>query len=452
MRLEIPRGRVYESHEGQHDFHDDVLKVRHRGLIGGTGSGKTDAGAVETIVWVLEYPGSIGAIFEPSYPMVKRILIPKFEELLGGRIENSPLVHSFHKGDMLVTWKRPPGHDGPLSQTWLGSLDDPESAEGQNLDFIWVDEPRLIRHLDVAFDVALRRLRGSSYGRAQGYPAGSWWTTTPDFPGSVLHTFFEHAEDKNPNSQVYRMSLLDNRDNLPQAYVEEILARFTGGAYDRFVLGLFAAVEAGALKFDYSVHVIHEKEIDGEIWFVNEADKPIVPLIAIRKMSYGHDFGWTAPAAQIAIGWDGDGRALALDELYKAQATEQELIDNALELEEEYGQGNWWCDPSEPRTIRKLRLGGLRNRARPYKGKREDGLTDLGSRFQPAGDGLCRLYIHRRCVNTISELQEYDPKKKERDHGVDGLRYGVMGEKKERRDITADRDRSRARTTRTRRR
>lgn len=58
------------------------------------------------------------------------------------------------------------------------------------------------------------------------------------------------------------------------------------------------------------------------------------------------------------------------------------------------------------------------------KSKREDGIRDIGSRLQLSGDRY-RLYIHRRCVNLTSELQSYDPSKKERDHAVDALRYAL---------------------------
>jgi hypothetical protein len=57
--------------------------------------------------------------------------------------------------------------------------------------------------------------------------------------------------------------------------------------------------------------------------------------------------------------------------------------------------------------------------------KREDGLRDLGSRFVKAGDGRPRFFISSRCVNAISELLEYKVEVKERDHTVDGIRYGI---------------------------
>ena len=39
--------------------------------------------------------------------------------------------------------------------------------------------------------------------------------------------------------------------------------------------------------------------------------------------------------------------------------------------------------------------------------------------------GCPRFYISSRCVNAISELLEYNVDVKERDHTVDGIRYGI---------------------------
>ena len=42
-----------------------------------------------------------------------------------------------------------------------------------------------------------------------------------------------------------------------------------------------------------------------------------------------------------------------------------------------------------------------------------------------SGDGRPRFYISSRCVNAISELLKYSVEVKERDHAVDGIRYGI---------------------------
>jgi len=384
----------YFPHEAQLPFHNDRYKVLHRAIIAGTGSGKTEAGVFEDISWCIDNPGIVGYVFEPSYPMVKRILIPKLEKFLGVPLETSPLIRNFNKSDLKLDWI----NDSTL---WLGSLDNAESVEGSNVDFAHVDEARLVPDLETAIKVLQRRLRGSG----GGHPIGAWWTTTPDSPGSVLHKFLEDPKTRNIKSRIYRMSIFDNKDHLPEQYVREVVAAHTGGLAERFVYGRFAAVAEGALGFDSTKHVVD-----------------VVERARISRWVYGVDFGWTNPAAILAVGLDGDGRAYVVDEFYKSMATDEELISAAKEFAASYGAGPLLCDPSEPQTIEKIRRAGLR--AEGAKSKRDDGVRDIGSRLQLHGDRY-RLYVHHRCVNLISELQSYDPTKKERDHAVDALRYAL---------------------------
>ena len=318
----------YFPHKGQEPFHNDRYKILHRAIIAGTGSGKTEAGVFEDISWCIENPGIIGYAFEPNYPMVKRNLIPKIEKFLGTPIESSPLIKKFNQTDLRIEFIDELNN----STLWLGSLDNAESIEGSSIDFIHVDEARLVPDLETAIKVIQRRLRGSG----GGHPIGAWWTTTPDYPGSVLHKFLENPETRNQLSKIYRMSLFDNRENLPTEYVKQVVQAHTGGFAERFIYGRFAAMAEGAFGFDSSKHVI------------DSFDRSI-----IRNWVYGVDFGWTNPAAIIVIGIDGDGRAYAVDEFYKNMATDEELISAAKEYTQTYGQVPSYATPRSRRPSRK---------------------------------------------------------------------------------------------------
>jgi len=112
-----------------------------------------------------------------------------------------------------------------------------------------------------------------------------------------------------------------------------------------------------------------------------------------------------------------------LDEFYGARTSDETLIEEALNMQSQWGEGEFICDPSEPQTIDKMVKAGLN--ARGNKAKRDDGIREIGSRLKKVGDGRRRLYVSSRCVNLISEMQVYDAKKKENDHAVDGTRYGL---------------------------
>ena len=268
-----------------------------RACLCGTGSGKTKVGCYEDLAWALLYPGSVGYIFEPSYPMIKRILFPTLEskDLLGCSFpfEQNPYVAEFNRGDMRLTfWNG--------SQWWFVSLDDPERAEGPNVDYIHIDEARLVRHLDTAWLTSVRRLRKSGRCSVPVKPS-IWLTTTTDNPGSDLFNITENPKSASPEMKVYRWSIFDNL-TLPKEYIAEILRTHTGGLAERFVYGRFANVGAGSFPFDTSVHVRE------------------CPDIKSLKIRYGVDFGWTNPSAIMVDGFDGDGRLWVLDEFYKTQS------------------------------------------------------------------------------------------------------------------------------------
>jgi len=391
QRVQIP----YSPHDGQKPFHQARYKTKFRLISGGTGSGKTLGGVFEDLSWLIENPGCTVQIFEPTIPMVKKILIPTLERLLSCPITSNPLVTDFNQTDKHIQFVKG-GH------LWFGSLEEPENAEGENLDFAHVDEARLVPHFDIAWPSIQRRIRGSVPNK---YPTGAIVTTTPDMPGSAIHNFFENPKTKNPDAEVYRFSIDANAANLPAGYIENMKRIHTGSYAERFIFGRFAAVGMGCFPFDVTVHV------------------PDVLPTQFSFVRYGLDFGWTNPSALVAIGFDSDGRAYAIDEFYETQTTIDALVNEYRRMRELYGAGPLFCDPTELQTIQTIHSMGVD--ARKYEYKRADGIRELGSRFKVLGDGKPRLFIGRQCVNLISELMEYKEEVKENDHAVDALRYAM---------------------------
>jgi len=249
----MPKVRIdYYPHDAQLPFHNDRYKVKFRGLIAGTGSGKTKAGGKEALDWSWENPGSVGLIAAPAFRKFREVIIPTFEDLLNANIGNTPFFTRFNRAEMSLDVFND-------SKIWMIGLDKAEAAEGMNIDWAWIDEGRLVPKFGEAWDSILRRLRGSGQSeplddKVPKKAVGAWVTTTPDHPGSALHSFFE-GKDRDPEAKVYRMSMDDNRGNLSEAYIEGMKRTHSGGFYDRFILGRFAAIASGAFEFDYAVHV-----------------------------------------------------------------------------------------------------------------------------------------------------------------------------------------------------
>ena len=428
MENELVLRPDYDPFLQQVAFHEDRYTVKHRLVSAATGGGKTKCGFAEVLYWTLECPGSTGLIMYPTFRMLRNILLAQtIPETLGMELANYPLVQDFNKMEFMVNWKAVEGEDIGTKWILLG-LDEPEIAEGMSVDWAWVDEFRLIggsgpsavMKQQTVKETIIRRLRGSVYGRKRNYPVGFWVTTTPDEPGSPLHKAFEDPKTKFENCKVYRWGI-DANIKLSEDWRKEVKASHVPGTglYNRFVLGLFAMVGIGSYAFDGSIHIFDQYP----------------PRTQIVDVQYGVDWGWTNPSVVLAIGFDYDGRALILEEFYQARTSIETLIRAAKEMRDRWEpatQGNpkgiFWCDASEPGNINEFRKAGLN--AIANETKRDDGIREMGGRFPKSGDGKPRLYVHRGCVNWISEVQVYDSNLKQGDHAMDGTRYVLANKRK----------------------
>ena len=63
---------------------DDFIysEAVHTGLVAGYGAGKSYAGTFKAVKKKLQYPGIDVAYYLPTYPLIKDIAFPRFEELL----------------------------------------------------------------------------------------------------------------------------------------------------------------------------------------------------------------------------------------------------------------------------------------------------------------------------------------------------------------------------------
>ncbi len=385
----------------QETFHNDRYKIPYRAIFAGVGSGKTIAGVFEDISWCMENAGIVGYVFEPTYKMVRRVLIPTLEhpKILGAPLDTNPIISAFKRGDNCIEFV-----NGSI--LWFGSLEEPSMAEGPNIDFIHVDEAQYIRYFSEAWDVILRRLRGT--GRFPPSRQAAWITTTPPalLPRDRLYEFFEDPETRNPLSKVYRWGLFDN-PHTSERYKQEIVASHHGSLAKRFIEGRFAPAGTGSFDFDSTIHEI--KQVEENV---------------IRDIVYGVDFGWTNPSAIVCVGFDGDDRAYILDEFYQNRTQTETLIQELKLMQEQFGIGRVYCDRSEPQTITTFNRAGLN--AYPDQSKRDDGIHELGGRFHIQEDERPRIYVSSKCVNWIHEVMVYDADVKENDHAMDATRYAIM--------------------------
>ena len=126
-----------------------------RGYIGGVGSGKTFAGAVE----VLRQPeGTTGVILAPTFPMLRDASQRTFFNICPPQCikeHNKSENRTELANGSTILWR---------------TADNPDHLRGPNLSWAWIDEAAFIT--EAAFKVVLSRLRVA--------PGHLWVTTTPN--------------------------------------------------------------------------------------------------------------------------------------------------------------------------------------------------------------------------------------------------------------------------------
>jgi hypothetical protein len=156
--------------------------------------------------------------------------------------------------------------------------------------------------------------------------------------------------------------------------------------------------------------------------------------LPILDRSYaGVDFGFHNPSAVVFGVLDNDDVLWIVDEIYRARMTDDELIRKIWPLSEKYQTDRFWCDPSAPQSIEKMRRADLR--ASPAVNNLNPGIRAVAARIRTG-----RLRVSRRCRKLIAEAELYhcpeddettaqrkDQPIKENDHALDALRYLICG-------------------------
>jgi len=189
---------------------DDFIRCQspYSAFIGGVGSGKTVAGAIKALSYVVDHPGSLGFIGAPSFPMLRDATLRSIRELFPQRL----VGQGFNRSEMTLSLTNG-------SEILLRSCDDPEHLRGPTLAWFWIDEGARVKR--DAWLVLQGRLRQA------GYPLQGWVTTTPKGFNWVYQEFDQRERE---NYRAFHCSARQNP--FLQAGVIELLEESYGLSSD----------------------------------------------------------------------------------------------------------------------------------------------------------------------------------------------------------------------------
>lgn len=246
--LRKKRRDAYTPHDGQRQVH--ASKADERFVFAGNGSGKTTLGANE-VIWAIqgynpvldEYtpvPARVFIVLDKP-EKVESVVIPELRKWIN--IEPDQLHKRGKPYISYITFAN------GSTITFLFFDQEPLTAEGLELDFVWIDEP-CPRPLFVALK------RG---GRTKGRRARYLLTGTPIAAAWLRQDIYEKwVAGELPNAECFRFGTEMNAKNLDDGYIERFSAYLSDKEKRIRLQGEFFDLDGLALAhlFSRKTHVV----------------------------------------------------------------------------------------------------------------------------------------------------------------------------------------------------
>ena len=369
----------------QEKFCEDT-EHRKLALVCGFGAGKTYALVSKSFMLAAMNVGHISAVFEPTSPMLRDILMRTMNDLLEEwqipyTFRASPLpeyVLSFQEGSHTI-----------LLRTILTY----QRLRGQNLCAVGFDEADTVpkRDAEQAMNMALARLRS---GNIQQFYA----TTTPEGHSWAFETFEKNAKE---DTRLIKAKTSDN-PYLPEGFIDSLLENYPPQLIQAYLNGNFTNLTTGAVysRFDRSKHVI---------------DKLPFP-IENEIIKIGIDFNVMNCNAVVCV--TAADKLIIIDEITKEQDTDalaKEIVrrygNNKILVYPDASGANRSTINASKTDIAILQSYGFTSMALRSNPPIKDRVQTLQALLENS-KGRVRLAVYAGCRRVIEclELQSYDEK------------------------------------------
>jgi PBSX family phage terminase large subunit len=387
----------------------EFLKATEREVLysGAWGAGKTLSLCVKCVSRAV-IPNAREGLFRFTLKQLKKTTLVTLLEGDGNTPPILPLgTYEHHKQEQRIDIT-----DGGC--ILYGDLEDAAKIGSMNLTGAGIDEAS-----EVSED-RYTAIRGRIRVPLDGLPNQLYSACNPAGPHHHLARRFGLSMDYacSPGCRAIRTETMDN-PHLPADYLAD-LQTMTGVAYKRFVKGLWVAADGLVYEnYEPSVHAAASSS-------------------PVRQRVIAVDEGTANPFAALCLDVDGDGRVHVSGEVYKSrllQADKRAAIKRLAAIDPGCPVDAVVVDPSALDLIQELRTDGwnvvkAQNDVLP-------GIRLVEQRLSAGPDGRPRLTHDPSCVKLAAEFQSYewskditgtslkDKPKKDMDHALDALRYGI---------------------------
>lgn len=260
--------------------------ARFPAMVAGFGAGKTEALTARAMRLKLEFPENDIAYYLPTYDLVDRIAIPRFEEVLAN--------YGMFDG---VDFKIYSGKTSMIKVFGCGSIifrtmDKPGRIIGYEVGDSLVDELDTLKEEDarLVWQKIIARNRQKKPGGAPNTVAVG---TTPE----GFRFVYDRWKRNPPNEQyqIIKASTYSNARNLPENYIDDLIADYPDNLIAAYLEGEFVNLTSGAVypEFDRKLNHCNSVMMPGE------------------ALHLGMDFNVSKMAAVVFVQREGDPHAVA---------------------------------------------------------------------------------------------------------------------------------------------
>ncbi|ADM26679.1 phage terminase large subunit [Pseudoalteromonas phage H105/1] len=268
------------------------LNTKYRAYVGGFGSGKTFVGCMDLLNFFGKHPRTRQGYFGTSYPSIRDIFYPTFEEaalMMGFTVdikESNKEVHVYRNGFYYGT-------------VICRSMDRPNTIVGFKVSRALVDEIDTLPKDKAtnAWNKIVARLRL----KIDGVENGIGVTTTPE---GFLFVYSKFKDEPTKSYSMVQASTYENAEFLPDDYIDTLKETYPEGLIDAYLMGKFVNLTAGSVYPQYGRNKNNSFE----------SIQPQDPLIV------GMDFNVNDMAACIFV--ERDGIYHCVEELTKGRDTD----------------------------------------------------------------------------------------------------------------------------------
>ena len=365
---------------------------RHTGLIGGYGSGKTFVGVTKSIIKHRQYKTNV-AYYLPTYPLIRDIAFPKFEEILN----KQGIAYDLNKSDKTFTTQ--------YGNIVLRSMDNPDLIVGYEVGYSLIDEADVlsINKMKDVFVKVIGRNRSTLPNDEQNQLD---FVSTPE-GYKFLHDFF--VTKASENKLLIKVSTLSN-PFVSESYIDSLLESYTAQQIQAYIDGEFVNMTSGNVY-----HMFDRKR--------NHSDREIKPK---ETLHIGMDFNITNMSAVIHVT---DSKIItAVEEITKGYDT-PDMIQNIKErftghkiviYPDASGDARNTAGESD---IKLLRKAGFTIRTRSKNPSVRDRITTVNTSFLNA-KGESTYYVNtNNCIEYTDALERmpYKNGRPDKESGFDHI-------------------------------